>query len=321
MTTQSTGPNDDLFEGFPPAIGRWPTEEAVRRLREVGAAQQADDLEHSVARAHAEAMGGAWDWLTSLRRTPAWKHATHRVGFLDSVPEGAVQAIDIKDAGTIAPDADLRGQRVTLSLMALRVWSYPGRGTHNVLLNFGARNQAPDGTETVAFNLSARVPDGEEAGILNYPIFIGLKLGNEGVVFEGRTVNVNNVEDKSVLDVLDSELFRDGLKLLETAQPVIKPFTALGVGLARAMAKRHENIPVQEFKIGLDCSPGIAMSVRLRAGVYLIAQVPQATPGKHGLDWNDWVYLPSQHTIVRRTDRGEPLPVNFVAIGIRRSAE
>jgi hypothetical protein len=309
---------NEASNGFPPVIGRWPTDDAVARLRELGAEEKAGELEAFEARSAAEAQGPVWDWMKSLFETPAYKHTSHSVGYIENIPTGTTTPIDVQDAGTIAADNSLRDQRITLSLMSLRTWNYPGHGTHNILLNFEARNQAPDGAEPVAFNLSAQSRDGQQAGVLNYPIFVGLKVGKEGVAFEGRTVNVSNDADKTVLDVMDSDLFRSGLQLLETAQPVIKPFTSLGVGLARAMAKRNENIPVQFFKLGLDFSQ-TAMGTRLRTGLYLIAQVPEARVGQKGMDWNDWVYLPSQRTIARRTNHVQPLPVNFVAIGVRRA--
>jgi len=318
--SQSASNSQSLFgDDLPPLIGQLPAAEAAQKLRQIGADDKAKELEQSAAKETGRPQGGAFDWLTRLWQTPPYRHTEHSVAFMDTDPATTPGPIDIKEAGTMAADGTLTGQRITLSLIMLRTWNYPGHGTHNILLNFGARNQAPDGVEPVAFNLTARSRDQQSAPVLNYPIFVGLKVGGEGIAFEGSTVNVYSEGDKSILDVLEGDLFRDGLKLLETAQPVIKPFTGLGIGVAKAMAKRSENVRVHEFRIGLDfgTAPG---SVRLRAGTYLIVQTPPPPPGEKGLDWNDWVYLASQRTIAKRANHTELLPLNFIAISVRRSA-
>jgi len=131
-------------------------------------------------------------------------------------------------------------------------------------------------------------------------------------------VNVANEEDESSLKTLESDIVRNELKLLETTQPVIKPFTAVAIGIAKAIASRNRNIPVQEFNIGLDFT-NTPMGARLREGTYIAVQVPEILPEEKGIDWAEWVYLPPRNRIVRRRDHNESLPVNFVAIGVRRS--
>jgi len=76
--------------------------------------------------------------------------------------------------------------------------------------------------------------------------------------------------DESFLKTLESDIVRNGLKLLETTQPVIKPFTAVAIGIAKAIASRNRNIPVQEFNIGLDFT-NTPMGARLREGTYIAA--------------------------------------------------
>ncbi|NJL42849.1 MAG: hypothetical protein HC935_04735, partial [Pseudanabaena sp. SU_2_4] len=37
------------------------------------------------------------------------------------------------------------------------------------------------------------------------------------------------------------------LKLLTTAQPAIAPFTAITLGVVKALAQRNQNVPVQKL--------------------------------------------------------------------------
>jgi hypothetical protein len=173
------------------------------------------------------------------------------------------------------------------------------------------------GPEPVAFNLTAQVADGQSTGVVNYLIFDGLTVGENGVAFEGTTVNVSNAGDQAILNGLKSQAFEDGLKLLTTAQPAIKPFTELGLAVAKAVASRNQNRRVQYFKVGLDFGR-LAGGVRLREGVYVIAQVPATSTGWPGLTWSEWVYLTDRRTIARKSDHFFELPVNFVSIGVNR---
>jgi len=62
------------------------------------------------------------------------------------------------------------------------------------------------------YNLLVRAREGESAGILNYPIFVGLNVGGEGVQLHCYTVNVRHEDDESLLNFLESDTFQSGLK-------------------------------------------------------------------------------------------------------------
>ena len=113
--------------------------------------------------------------------------------------------------------------------------------------------------------------EGEHAGIHGYPIFIGLNVGDEGLSFRCRTINVSNDQDEAFLDFLESDVFKAGLKPVNTAQPVIAPFSELGLGIAKTIAKRNRNVSVQDFDLGLDFST-LSMNGRLAEGSYLAVQ-------------------------------------------------
>lgn len=92
--------------------------------------------------------------------------------------------------------------------------AYPGKGVHHVLFDFYAQNQLSDkNVEHLHFNATYRAREGERAAILGFPIFIGLNVGSEGVAFKCFTVNVKNEQDEALLDFLNSDVFKAGLKL------------------------------------------------------------------------------------------------------------
>jgi hypothetical protein len=104
--------------------------------------------------------------------------------------------------------------------------------------------------------------------------------------------------------------------LITTAQPALAPLSGMAVALTTAMAKRHENVPVQDFFMGLDFS-AVGTRARLREGSYIALQIPQ----KLVLEWNwsGWVYDVSSGMVVNRDDRQKLVPFNYVVLGVSRS--
>src|SRR6266571_4023974 len=90
--------------------------------------------------------------------------------------------------------------------------------------------------EHLHFNATYRVQQGEHAGISGYPIFTGLNAGHEGMTLKCRTINVSNDEDEAFLSFLESDVFKAGLQLVTTAQPVIAPFSEMALGIAKTIA-------------------------------------------------------------------------------------
>ena len=70
---------------------------------------------------------------------------------------------------------------------------------------FAAQNQAAEGVEHLHFNAAYRVREGEHAAVLGDPIFVGLRVGPEGLAFRCFTVNVKNDQDEAFLGFLDGE--------------------------------------------------------------------------------------------------------------------
>ncbi|MBW4692300.1 MAG: hypothetical protein KME27_11090 [Lyngbya sp. HA4199-MV5] len=294
---------DDL-----PVLGKLPSAEAAAKLYEMGDNGAAEILE-SVEQEELETYG-----VRSFLGDKPWQHTAHTLGYLAPAPPNS-RDLPILSASNIAPDFTLKSDRIKITLNALRVAAYPGSGTHQILFDFYAQNQLPDVTEHLHFNSTYRVREGERAALLNYPVFLGLNIGNDGLVFKCYTVNVKNEEDEAAIKFLDSDAFKTGLKLATTVQPAIKPLSEMAIGLTKAIANRRKNVAVQDIQIGLDFSHN-PMGARLAEGVYIAVQVPETLT--RVWDWSDWIYDTSTGQIVKDYGRDQLIPYNYIAFGISR---
>jgi hypothetical protein len=291
-------------------ISRMEPRQAAAALRAVGEIDVALALEQAPARPGGRPSSyGIFDMFSTSPKP--WMHSGHTFGFLPQ-KASASQEHEIVAAGEIDADESLRNSRVKISLNRLHVASYPGGRTHHILFDFHARNQLRRGGEDVHFNASFRVTEGSEAAVVGYPIFVGLGVGAEGVSFKCVTVNVKNEEDERFLAVLESSVFRQGLRLAATAQPALAPLSALATGLTKAIATRHRNVPVQSFQLGLDFQ-GSRMGARLAQGDYVAVQLPPEL--RRVWRWDDWAFDPGSGSIVSADDRSA-LPYNYIVFGV-----
>jgi hypothetical protein len=249
----------------------------------------------------------AFDWLVGV---PAWRHTSHGFGF---IPDGASGLKVIKHVSEVESEPSLKDARLRVSLNGLRVADYPGGGIHRVLFNFFTRNQTDTGVEDVNFNATYRIREGENAAVLNYPIFVGVAPPETGLVVRCFTVNVKNDNDERFLDILESDTFKIGLYLAGTAQPALVPLSSLAVGMTRAIAERHRNVAVQDIYLGLDFG-GVATGARLAIGSYVAVQMPAEF--LRSWRWSDWSYHADSGQIVN--SEGQPIPLNYFIIGVSK---
>lgn len=241
-----------------------------------------------------------------------WKHASHQIGFIPSGTEGAV--VKLQAGGQAQPDLSLQNSRVDIRLDRLHIESYPGLGTHEVMISFNAANQISSGAETVTFNQTFSIPAGDSAAVSGYPVFWGINTGTRGLSFQITVVNVRSSGDESLLRAMDSDVAKQGMSLLNTAQPALKILTDLGTGLVKSFLSRNENLKVQEVFMGLDFDTA-AFGVRLREGNYIVVQVPE----DNTIDWKTCTFHRSQQTILGKD--GKPLPYNYFVFRVSRSPE
>ncbi|MBI5250752.1 MAG: hypothetical protein HY912_14775 [Desulfomonile tiedjei] len=304
--------NASLWMDEVPVFHELPSDQAIRKLQQFGYLKSQEPGK-TLTRAGMSAKS-VIDQL-SFWKKKSWAHDGHAFGYIPLLRHDSQKPVQIMHVGAIQPDESLKGARVTIRLNRLRVASYPGRGRHNILFDFHAENHLKGKKENVHFNQVYKVQEGESAGIIGYPIFIGLNVGREGLLFDGCTVNVKNDQDQAIVKFLDSDTFKAGLKLVKTAQPAIAPLTDITVGLTKMLAHRSENLGVQKFSMGLsfDQVPGGA---RLAEGAYVVVQIPEED--QVVWDWKEWIYEPLLGSIVRKEEPTKLIPFNYVMFGISR---
>jgi len=296
----------DWFDDVP-VLARMTPDAAAGKLIEMGEDQAAASL---LASASSGARSFGLRDMLGLDR--GWKNSAHAFGHIEN---GPLEMLPIIQAGQVEPDLTLKNERIKISLGRLVAVDYPGAGKHVVLCDFYAQHQLPKEVEHLHYNTLVRVSEGQDAGVLNYPLFVGLKVGNEGVVFKGMTVNVKNVEDEAMLGFLESETFRTGLQLLNAVQPALAPFSVMAVSLTKAIAQRNRNVAVQEFQMGLDFVKQ-PYGACLREGAYVAVQIPKQL--SQTWDWHDWTFDYKRGQVVKREAPDQGIPYNYVVVTVSR---
>jgi hypothetical protein len=307
--------NSDWFEDLP-VIAQLPDDELAKKLEELGDIETAALLQ-TENQNYYDDNEKSFSILDSIFGVPAWKHAAHTFGFIAPLSDSQ-KSISIKHVSEINAAAELKNSRITITLDGLRVADYPGRGDHRILFDFYGQNQAPTSTEDLHFNATFRVREGERAAVIGFPIFVGLNVGEQGVNFKCFTINVKNTNDEAFLSMLESDIFKQGLKLATVAQPAIAPLTGIAVALTRSIAKRNQNVPVQDFYLGLDFS-NVPTRARLAIGSYIAVQIPESM--SLAWDWSEWEYLPQLGHIVNRLNPEKLIPYNYIIFGVSHYSE
>lgn len=303
----NASPSHDAFEDLP-ILANLPEEEADARLREYyeALAQEGSDqpLEPEEAR------------LPDLFRDQKAKVKNHELGHIAPLPDGQSEVVPVENASTIKADPKLRNQRVTITLNRIYAYAYPGWGTRHVLFSFSAENHVGDGRiEHVHFNQTFPVEKRDVAAVINYPIFLGLKVAKTGLVFRCTTVIVKSSGHEALLRILNSPEVHQGLQLAASFQPAIIPLSAIGKGILSTLLESRRNLGIQEIPLGLGFS-NAPMAMRLAEGTYIAVQVPKAD----GWDWSKWVFHPGRGEIVSRHSHSVPVPYNYIAFAVTRYA-
>ena len=257
-----------------------------------------------------------------FRRSLTWLNTQHQIGFIPIAKNQKRRFRKIISSDSATANLDLKNQRINIRLDFLRIYRYPrpfislGSNIHTILFTFEAQNQVSGGNETVTFNQTYKARSDQDAAVKGYPIFTGLNVGSNGILFSCKTINVGNSDDAKLVNAINSDAARSGLSLLTTAQPALAPFIGVAKGLCTSLTNRKRNIGVQDFNLGLDFDDG-ALGARLSLGSYVVVQVGR--PGE--LVWSDWQYDQETGAIMRKNlAEGEaPFALPYNAIVFRVS--
>lgn len=247
--------------------------------------------------------------LVNLSRP--YRQTSHVYGYIDEGQPGS-GPVPIQPASEAEADLSLVGQQIKVTLDAFQVNCYPGFGTHKVLFDFQGRDQAGAESQDLQFATVLHARDGERAGVNGAPIFTGLTVPPDGLSFKARTILLGNTGDEVILDVLQSAVFKDGLKLMGTIQPALPQLVALAGGITQNLLSRGGNEQIQYFDLGLDFSKS-RTSARLRKGSYVVVQVPGASTWR----WTDWFFDPNSMSVVDAN--GKIAPHNVIVFAVAAS--
>lgn len=275
-------------------LGQKPIKAVIAYLREIGDDDAADYLERPTP-------GG--QMFSTNWGDQAWGHSGMILGYI--APEEGDQPGMIHNALTLPPDTSLKGARIKISLDRFYIHRYPGRGRHKVLLEFSGKNQVQGDAEELKFAITTQAGDQSGAPVSGTPIFLGASVGNNGISFEGKAINVASDTDDVLLSALGSGPFKNGLSLLTMAQPALKPFVGLAQSVVTAVLQRSRNKTVYNFNLGLDFATS-QTAAKLRYGSFVVIQGDEAS-----WSWNDVRWNPGSQQIVRHYD-GLPIELNYM---------
>lgn len=292
-------------------LGQKKISEAAFILSELGEQELAQELRAGLENSKSDTEFSAAEWRWSKDPKP-YQYTSHAYGYIPADAAASSSPIAISDAGLIKADTSLKNAKVKITLDRLRVYDYPGTGVHHVLFDFFAQHQSKEIIEDVHFGQIYRAQEGQGAGVTGYPVFIGLKVGDEGVKFRCSTVNVKNEDDEKFLSFLEGDTFKNGLKLIESSNPLTPVVTDFATGIASSIASKNKNVAVQNFEMGLDFS-SIRTRAKLREGSYIVVQAPDLV-----WDWSKWIFNPVTGQVVSKSDENKTIDLNYIVFSISK---
>jgi hypothetical protein len=298
-----------------PVLAAMKASQAAQRIAAMGDKSTATEIQRAIRRQGRDVKLAALSWPWEGKKTPAYSYSDHAFGYFP-LADGSKEAVtEIMDARSIEADKSLMNKNIKITLDRLRVFEYPGDGMHTILFDFYAQHQAATTGESqdLHFTQNYRVRQGGGAGITGYPVFIGLRVGTEGVSFKCYTVNVKNESDQKILSFLGGDVFKKGLQLINSINPIIPVVSGFATGIIEAFAHRNDNVPVQDFYMGLDFSH-VQSRAQLREGSYVAVQVADEAKW----DWSGWIFKRSNGQIVSKQTAGQSVPFNYVVFSVSR---
>ncbi|MGJ4859390.1 hypothetical protein ACN6KF_005409 [Labrys sp. La1] len=223
---------------------------------------------------------------------------------------------NIVPAQSVDAEVDLRGKKLKITFDQFHVEEYPGGGEHRILCEFMGKNQQEGEAEELTFAVTCNARDRQGASVLSLPIFVGIVAGANGISFQGRSVNVRSNLDDTILEVLDSDVFKQGLELIDKVQPAIKPLANLASGVVKMAAKRSNNRQVHHFMLGLDFV-GSPTSARLRRGSYIVLQIGRTV----GWDWSNYIWDTNTSKLVTASRSVAAPKWNYMVFGVSQYEE
>lgn len=241
--------------------------------------------------------------------TKPWKATGMILGFFEPTASASAN-VPILGVSQIDGDRNLIGKRIKITMDKFFVCSYPGRGTHDTLCEFAGKNQLAGDAEELRLALRFKVNDNGSAARSGTPIFLGVTVGKDGISFEGRTVNISSEGDEQLISIFEAPAFKNGLTLISTSQPALKPFVGLADTVVKFLARQGRNHQVHNFNLGLDFEAGVS-SARLRLGSYIVVQTDSTQ-----WDWSQYYWDRNSLSLIRKTPKDGDENFNYMVFGV-----
>lgn len=292
----------------PSVITKLNAHDAVIHLRNIGEDEEANNIEQINIGKNLDMI--SWPWN---REPKPWEHTSYGYGFISAKPSTSSQTIDICDARNIPFSKELQNSSILISLDYVRIFNYPGKGNHQVLLKYTTKNQLANTSDEACFNQVYNIQENEHAPISGYPIFVGLSLKKDPLVLECEIVNVKNDDDERLLSFINSTTFNDGMKLLNQTNPVMPIISNYAIGITKMLATRNSNVFIPAPKLGLYFST-IPTQIKLAIGSYIAVQMPN--PGD--FDWTKWKFNKNTGTIQSTEGPKMDIPFNYFVFSVNK---
>src|SRR5581483_5157917 len=244
----------------------------------------------------------AW---TKYKNKP-WGSTEYQFGYLANFQSNDELQVIVhagsKVASTINPNDCIK-----ITLERFQVVEYPGSSPYHILLKFSTGNQIQN--EDLHFSIISNASKGGPANIYGYPIFVGLNVGLNGIIFKFDPIVLKDSEDKKILSFLESDVFQSGLRLLSLVNPAVALFSIMTNNLFIYVAKHRKNAKVRGFNLGLDFGKSLP-GYRLAEGSYIAVQIPKNDDSIW--KWDQWVYQTTSGLVVNKGNPTRTIPYNYL---------
>ncbi|PWL31743.1 hypothetical protein [uncultured Roseivirga sp.] len=246
---------------------------------------------------------------TCDRDVPPYLYSKHVYGYISNTATGVSSIVA---ASSINPDMNLKNAQLNINMAFLRAYDYPGKGEHNAFFGF---HGSTIGTSTVKtnteynYNRNFEVNEDDEASLRSVPVFNGLFVGKDGVLFKCKVINVSNKRDDRI-----SEIFQgvsSGLEIIKITEtnPAVGMVGELAGTALKILQSGRKNVTIHDVELGLHFNDN-GVDLQLRKGTYVVLNVPPCMNGvPFQFNWNEYKF---DKTNGRFTDdKGNPKNLKF----------
>ncbi|MEQ8362033.1 MAG: leucine-rich repeat domain-containing protein [Cyclobacteriaceae bacterium] len=255
------------------------------------------------------------------RDVPPFKYSKHAYGYISNTSTGVS---NIVAASSITSDAALRNKRLNINMAFLRAYDYPGGGEHNVFFGFHGSTIGSTSVQTDTeydYNRDFKVNEDDEAALRSVPVFNGLFIGRDGVLFQCDVINVNNKRDERMTQIFQG--IRSGMDIINITQ------TNPAVGMVGDVAEKalniiqsgKRNVTVHKVELGLHFNNN-GVDLQLREGSYIILTVPPClNNAPFTFDWSKYKFDKTNGNFTDAAGTPISLKFNYVVFTITKAVQ